>query len=126
MTTNRLLIGVGVFGLVASAFLALGFNNIGGIMAAFQLTLFVGSPMAVSLREELKSWRVVAAIAVVLSIGLTAISVQFLVWFEVATAPLLTALATCYSVAIGLLMSSVGAGRTRAELRESEAARSSS
>jgi hypothetical protein len=119
MTGNRLVMGVAGFGAVCALFLFFGFNNVGGLMAALQLCLLVGAPVAVALREELKSWLVVAAVSVVLSIGLTAISVQFLIWFEVATAAALVAMTTAYSVAVALLMSSVGVGRTRASLRES-------
>ncbi len=113
MTSNRHMWAIGLFGAFTVFLLLLGFNNVGGVLALLQLGLFAGSPLARVLRHELKSWAVAVAVSVVLSIGLSAISVQFLIWFETATAPLVVGLVTIYSMVLAALSSSIGAGRDR-------------
>ena len=104
---------VGGFGAITTLLLAIGADSIGGVFALFQLGFLVGAPLAFVLHHELRSWPVVAVISAALSIALSAISVQFLIWFRIANAELLVATATAYGVVLALLLSSADLGRNR-------------
>lgn len=119
MTVRQSAWGVGIFGAITALLLLVGANSVGGIFALFQLGFLVGAPLAFVLHEELRSWQVVMVVAVALSIALSAISVQFLIWFRVATAELLVATATTYGVVLALLLASVDLGRERSPDGES-------
>ena len=114
MTVRRSAYGVGFFGSLTAVLLLAGLETIGGLFALLQLGLFVGAPLAVVLHHEVRSWRVVAVLAATLSVALSAIAVQVLVWFEIATGELLVVTATAYGVALAWLLSSVDYGRPEA------------
>lgn len=111
MTVRQSAYGVGIFGALTTVLLLLGLDSIGGVFALFQLGLFVGAPLAVVLHHELRSWRVVIVVAAALSVALTAIAVQVLIWFRVATSELLVVSATSYGVVLAWLLSSADLGR---------------
>ncbi len=98
----------GVFGVLSAFMLAVGADGLGGIMAFFQLGFFVGAPMAILLQQELRSWPMVVVVSVPLSIALSAISVQFLIWFRIASGELLVLTATAYGVVLALLLAANG------------------
>lgn len=106
MTLRQIAWVVGGFGALTALTLLLGLDNLGGIMALIQLGLLVGSPLAYVLRNDLKSWQVVFVVSAALSVALTAITVQFLIWFRVAVAELVVVSATAYGVVLAWLLSS--------------------
>ncbi|MEM7272327.1 MAG: hypothetical protein AAF547_04540 [Actinomycetota bacterium] len=111
MTVTQSAYGVGIFGAITAALMFAGLDAVGGIFALFQLGLFVGAPLAIVLHHELRSWRVVLVVAAALSLALSAISVQFLIWFRVASGELLVVTATTYGVVLAWLLSSADLGR---------------
>lgn len=106
MSVRHTTFAVAITGAVTALFLVVGLDTIGGVLALFQLGLFVGAPLAVLLHEELRSWPVVVAISGALSIALSAISVQFLIWFKIASSELTVVTATAYGVILVLLLAS--------------------
>ncbi len=113
MTVRQGAWSVGGFGAVTTLLLAVGADSIGGVFALFQLGFLVGAPLAFVLHHELRSWQVVMVMSAALSIALSAISVQFLIWFRIASAELLVATATAYGLVLALLLSSADLGRDR-------------
>lgn len=111
MTIRQVATGVAAFGAITAALLLVGLNSIGGVFAFFQLGLFVGAPLAFVLHHELRSWPVAGVMAAALSIALSAISAQFLVWFEVASGVLVVLTATTYGVVLAWLLSATDYGR---------------
>lgn len=105
---------VGGFGVLTTLLQLIGLDTIGGIFALFQLGLFVGAPLAVVLHTELRSWAVVTVISAALSVALSAIAVQFLIWFRVASGELLVVTATAYGVVLALLLAQQDFGRSEA------------
>lgn len=122
MTVRQSAYGVGIFGALTAVLLLAGLDSIGGVFALFQLGLFVGAPLAVVLHHELRSWRVVIVVAAALSVALTAIAVQLLIWFRVATSELLVVTATSYGVVLAWLLSSADFGRGEGSDRNDSAA----
>lgn len=96
------------FGALSALTLAVGLDSLGGVLAFFQLGFLVGAPMAIVLQQELRSWPMVVVVAVPLSIALSAISVQFLIWFRIASGELLIITATTYGVVLALLLAANG------------------
>ncbi len=96
------------FGALTTFLLAVGADGIGGVMVFFQLGFLVGAPLAILLQRELRSWPMVVVVSVPLSIALSAIAVQFLIWFRVATSELLVITATAYGLVLALLLASYG------------------
>ncbi len=118
MTETGRLWAIVAFGLLTSLVLALGFGTLGGLMALVQLGGLIGAPTASLLRDDLRSRAAAIVIASVLSIAVTAIAVQSLVWFELASAELIVLLATVYGVLLARLLSLTGrrSPRTSAEV----------
>ena len=112
MNVRQVVWAVAAFGAVTALLLLVGANNIGGVFALFQLGLFVGAPLAVILHSELRSWAVAGVISAALSVALSAISVQFLIWFRVASGELLVVTATAYGAVLALLLASQDFGRS--------------
>lgn len=106
----------GVVGLLTTLLLAVGADNLGGLLALFQLGLLVGAPLAIILQVELRSWPMATVIAVPLSIALSAISTQFLIWFRIGSPPLIVLTASCYGIMLALLVASAtNLGESRQE-----------
>lgn len=92
------------WGLATLAALLLGFETIGGLLALIHLGGLVGAPLAMILNRQLRSIPVVIALSVALSIALSAVAVQSLIWFRVASGPALVLAGTVYGcVLAGLL-----------------------
>lgn len=115
MSVRRSAWAVGAVGAVTTLLLLVGADGIGGVLALFQLGFMVGAPLAFVLHRRLRSWQVVLVVAVALSIALSAISVQFLIWFRIASAELLVTTATAYGVVLALLLSGADLGSPRAD-----------
>ena len=109
---RRLIWSIGGFGLLTALLLLIGLNTIGGVFALFHLGLFVGAPLALVLQKELRSWMVATVISAVLSVALSAIAVQLLVWFRIASGELVVVTATAYSVVLALLLAQQDFGRS--------------
>lgn len=97
---------VAAFGVVTVIALAAGFGNVGGLLALVQLCGLVGAPLAMILDRHVRSAGVVVALSIALSMALTALAVQVLIWFTVAYRILLVITATAY----GLLLASLLVG----------------
>lgn len=110
MTVGRVAWAVGVFGTVTTFLLAVGADGIGAVFAFFQLGFLVGAPLAIVLQRELRSWPMVVVVSVPLSIALSAIAVQLLIWFRIATGELVVLTATAYGLALALLVAADGIG----------------
>ncbi len=106
MNVRKVVWAVGLFGALTTLLLLVGANNIGGIFAFFQLGLFIGAPLGIILHNELRSWAVATVISAALSVALSALAVQFLIWFRVASPELLVVTATAYGLVLALLLSS--------------------
>ncbi len=109
---------VGALGAATVVAMLAGADTVGGILALFQLGLFVGAPLAVVLHRELRSWPIFVVVAAGLSIALSAIAVQSLIWFRVANGELVVATATAYGIVLALLISSVEPGLGGSERRD--------
>jgi len=92
------------FGLVTAAALAAGFGNLGGLLALVQLCGLVGAPLAMILDRHVRSASVVVALSIALSMALSALVVQVLIWFSVAYRVLLVITATAYGLGLASLL----------------------
>jgi hypothetical protein len=107
---------VGGFGLLVALVLAIGLETIGGVLALVQLGFLVGGLTAVHLVDVLRSRAAVVVLSVAMSVAVTAIAVQSLVWFRLATAESIVLTATGYGIVLATLLSSpdpAGAGGSR-------------
>ncbi len=93
------------FGILTAVVLALGAGTIGGLMAVVQLGGLIGAPTAALLVADPRSRAAAVVLASVLSVAVTAIAVQSLVWFELASAELIVLLATAYGAVVARLLS---------------------
>ena len=102
----RIVIGWGVatFGVQLVARGGIG-GDIGGLMALVQMGGLIGAPLALILNRNLRSTSAVLALSIALSIALSALAVQSLIWFAVATRLALIATGTAYGAALALLLS---------------------
>lgn len=114
---NRLLIVAG-FGALTALVLAVGAGTLGGLMALFHLCFLVGAPLAVLVADDLRSRAAVVVVAAALSVAITAIAVQSLVWFELASAELIVVLATVYGVTLAQLLGTGAVGDRDPSTRE--------
>ncbi len=95
---------VAAFGLVTVAALAAGFGNLGGLLALVQLCALVGAPLAMILNRQVRSAGVVVALSIALSMAVSALAVQVLIWFSVAYRVLLVVTATAYGLGLASLL----------------------
>jgi hypothetical protein len=106
VTVRESVWGVGALGILTVVLLGVGAGTVGGVLALVQLGLGVGTPLALVLRRDLRSWRVVTVVAGALSVAVSALAAQSLIWFELATPPLIVAAATTYGIVLAVLVSS--------------------
>lgn len=104
MTGQERIWGVAGVGLVTFVLLALGVDTLGSILALFQLCLLVGAPTALQLADALRSRAAVVVLSVALSIAITALAVQSLVWFHLAISELIVLTSTAYGIVIAVLL----------------------
>lgn len=105
-TVRQLAAWVGLIGLITVGLLLIGQRTIGGLLALLQLGGLVGAPLALLLHRQLRSRAVVAVIAPALSIALSALAAQSLVWFDLAEPELIVLCSTAYGVMLAWLLSS--------------------
>lgn len=99
------------FGLTSAILLTLDVGVIGEVLAMVQLGALVGAPLATLLRDEARSWPVLIVIGIGLSIALTSLAAQSLVWFNLAGRELLVLVATGYGVALVWPLATTDRGR---------------
>ena len=92
------------FGVATALLLAVGADTLGSLMALVQLGGLIGAPTSLLLRNDLRSTAATIVVAGVLSVAISAIAVQSLVWFEWATGPAIVLLATAYGVVLARLL----------------------
>ena len=93
-----------VWGVLTVVTSAAGWDTLGGMAALVQVCLLVGSPLALTLRSTVRSPTVVAVLAVALSLAITAVAAQSLIWFSIASRSLIVVAATLYGVGLGALV----------------------
>lgn len=108
MPVRRLIMWVGLFGLTAVVLLILGLKTPGRLLAFIQLTALVGAPLASLLDKQLRSRPVMFVVGVALSISLSSLAAQSLIWFDLAGPALLVAVATGYGMALTWLLAAAG------------------
>lgn len=92
------------FGLVTVMAQVVGLSNLGGLLALVQLCGLVGAPLAMILDRHVRSASVVVALSIALSMALSALAVQVLIWFSVAYRVLLVVTATAYGLGLASLL----------------------
>lgn len=106
MTVRQMIRIVVLFGLATLAIQALGLDTLGGLMALVHLCGLVGAPLAMLLDRQVRSPSVVVVLSIVLSIAVSALAVQSLIWFVAADRLLLIAVATGYGAGVAALLAS--------------------
>ncbi len=104
MTVRQMMYLVGGWGLVTMIALLIGLETVGGLLALVQLGGLIGAPLAIVLNRQLRSIPVVVALSVALSIALSALAVQSLIWFGAATGVLLVLTGTAYGCVLAYLL----------------------
>ena len=97
-------LAVTVSGILTAVMLAAGFGTVGGLMALVQLGGLVGAPVALVLHRSLRSWPVSVVISGVLSLSLSALAGQSLVWFGFAIPEAVVLAATAYGLGLAWLL----------------------
>lgn len=92
------------WGLATLLFLIVGLETIGGLLALVHLGGLIGAPLAVVLNRQLRSIPVVVALSIALSLALSGLAVQSLIWFSAATAELLVVTGTAYGCVLAALL----------------------
>jgi hypothetical protein len=95
------------WGLAALVCQAVGLDNLGGLLALVHLGGLIGAPLALTLNRQVRSPSVVVVLSIALSLALSALAVQSLIWFSAANRLLLIAVGTAYGVGLALLLSDV-------------------
>jgi hypothetical protein len=104
MTVGRMIVVVVAFGAATAAVQLAGWGDLGGLMALVQLGGLIGAPMALILNRHLRSTAAAFALSIALSIALSALSVQSLIWFTVATRLSLIVTGTLYGAGLAWLL----------------------
>lgn len=104
-TVRQLAAWVGLFGLITVGLMLIDRQTIGALFALVQLGAFVGAPLAWLLLPQLRSRAVVFVVGIALSIALSALAAQSLIWFSLAEAELVVLAATVYGVVLAWLLS---------------------
>lgn len=95
---------VAAFGVVTVVAQVVGLSDLGGLLALVQLCGLVGAPLAMILDRHVRSASVVVALSIALSMALSALAVQVLIWFSVAYRVLLVVTATAYGIGLASLL----------------------
>jgi hypothetical protein len=97
-------LAIAAWGAAAALALTVGLTGLGGVMALVYLGGLAGTPVAVRLRPQVRSMAVVVVLAIGLSLAMTGLAAQLLIWFGVATRAMLVVTATFYGSALSLLL----------------------
>ncbi len=106
ISVRQLTAWVGLFGLATVGLMLMGRQTLGGSLALVQLGVLVGMPLAWMLHSLLRSRAVVLVIGVALSIALSSLAAQSLIWFGLAGRESVVLAATAYGVVLAWLLSS--------------------
>ncbi len=106
ISVRQLATWVGLFGLMTVGLLLMDRQTTGQLFALAQLGVFVGAPLAWLLYPQLRSRAVVAVVGVALSVGLSSLAAQSLIWFGLAGREAVVLAATVYGVVLAWLLSS--------------------
>ena len=98
------------WGLLAVLAHLVGARSLGAALAFVHLGALVGAPLAVILGQRLRAAAVVAAMAVALSFGMSALATQSALWFGLTHPAVLVAVATAYGAVLALLLTEIGPG----------------
>ena len=104
MTVRQMTLVVTGWGLATAVALLVGLDTVGGLLALVHLGAVVGAPLAVLLARQTRSVAVVIVLSIALSLALSALTAQVLIWFGVASRVLLVLAATAYSGALASLL----------------------
>jgi hypothetical protein len=113
MTARQVTLAVTGWGVVTAIVLALGFDTVGGLAALVHLGGLIGAPHAMLLARQARSLPVVAVLSIALSLAMSALAAQALIWFDAASGPLLVVTATAYSAVLAALLASPDGGWLR-------------
>ncbi len=113
ISVRQLASWIGLFGLLTVGLMLMGLDTIGQLFALLQLGFFVGAPLAWLLLPQLRSRAVVIVVGIALSISLSSLAVQSLIWFNLAGRELLVLAATAYGVVLAWLLPSDSVHLTR-------------
>lgn len=108
MRIRLLSVAVTVTGILTAGALAIGFGTIGGLMALVQLGGLVGAPVALVLHRSLRSWPVSLIVSGALSLALSALAGQSLVWFGFAAPETVVLAATVYGLGLAWILDAAG------------------
>ncbi len=106
ITVRRMILLVLGFGALTMLVQVAGLGDLGGLMALVHLGGLIGAPLALILNRHLRSASVTFVLSIALSLALTGLAVQSLIWFTAATRLTTLAAATLYGAAIAWLLSS--------------------
>ncbi|MDH3300205.1 MAG: hypothetical protein OES24_06825 [Acidimicrobiia bacterium] len=106
ISVRQLAIWVALFGLLTVGLMLIGPATVGQLFALLQLGVFVGAPLAWLLHHRLRSRAVVLVTGVALSIALSGLAAQSLIWFSLAEPELIVVAATGYGAVLAWLLSS--------------------
>ena len=104
VSVRQLTMWVGLFGLATLFLFVVGLDTPAQLFALVQLAAFVGAPLAAVLHRELRSRAVIIVIGIALSISLSSLAVQSLIWFNLASRELLVVVATAYGMVLAWLL----------------------
>jgi uncharacterized membrane protein len=100
----KLIAVVAGWALLTVATLAIGLEAVAGVLTLVHLGGLVGAPLAIVLDRQLRSLAVVAALSIGLSMAMTTLIAQLLLWFGVSQLPVLIATATAYGLVVAILV----------------------
>lgn len=104
MTLPRTIAVVAGWGAVTLVLLLLGLDTAGGLLALVHHGGLLGAPLALVLNRRLRSVPVAIVLSIALSIALSALAVQSLVWFDAASPELLVIIGTAYGCTVASLV----------------------
>ncbi len=104
MTIRQMMQLVLAWGVVSVVAHLLGLDDVAGILSFIHLGGLIGAPLAMVLNRHLRSTSATIALAVALSFALSALAVQSLIWFSLATRVSLLVVATAYGLGLASLL----------------------
>ena len=108
MRIRLLSVAVTLTGILTAGALALGLGTIGGLMALVQLGGLVGAPVALVLHRSVRSRPVSIMVSGALSLALSALAGQSLVWFGFASPETVVLAATVYGLCLAWILDAGG------------------
>lgn len=84
--------------------LGAGLETIAGTLSFVHLSGLIGAPLGMALQRQLRSLAVVVAVSIGLSVAMTALAAQLLLWFGLSERPLLIVTATAYGLVVSVLV----------------------